>query len=56
MFLCCLCMNDFLSLGLLRELVFIGVSFMESDKQVIGVVEDRFLHETGWGWFIVEVV
>ena len=49
-----LCVDDFLGLGFMRELVFIVESCMEGDK-VVSVVEDGFFHKMGWGWVIEQV-
>ena len=50
-----LCVDDFLGLGFVRELILVVMSCMEGDK-VISVVEDGFSLEAGWGWVIVEVI
>ena len=55
MLLYSMCVDDFLGLGFMRELVFIVVSCMEGDT-VVSVVEDGFFHKTRWGLVIVEVI
>ena len=55
MLLSSMCVDYFLGLGFMRELVFIVVGCMEGDN-VVSVVEDGFFHKTGRGWTIVEVI